>query len=517
MFVRPVAASMALSGRIVPDRLRTDAPALLAAAVAAVAGVAGSFAAAGPTPEFVVAGVSALVVDRSPAALTTAAISLLRDYAIVLAGATALGLTLALFGAVAYAAIRLGRRSSVPLTAAVLGAAGAWALATLLTGAAALSLATGLPVGAALALAELRLRVGGRRPASLSRRGALKSLGAAAVAVAGAYLLGRGKTGAPGGEGETAPLSVIADESTAAEARRRVEAARERSLDVPGLEGLVTEIGSFYEVDINVTNPDPTAEYWNLTVKGAVGRELSVGYDDLLGMGLEHRFNTLRCVSDPLNGEKMDNALWTGVPIATVIEEANVPENCCVMLRAVDDYFQEFPLEALREGFLAVGMNGRVLPRGHGHPVRALIPGHWGEIQVKWLTEIEVLREPAEGYWEQRGWHGTGPVNTVAKLHALNRLDGDRIQVGGHAYAGTRGVDRVEVSTDGGEQWVEATVTEPLPDGDSWRQWEHVYRASDPHEVVVRAVDGEGDVQPEEYQEPYPRGATGWVSREIEP
>jgi hypothetical protein len=150
------------------------------------------------------------------------------------------------------------------------------------------------------------------------------------------------------------------------------------------------------------------------------------------------------------------------------------------------------------------------------------VPGHWGEINVKWITEIEVLTEEATGYWEKRGWHGTGPVNTVAKLHAVNqrdegRADGTPVEVAGHAYAGTRGVQQVEVSTDGGETWNEAELSERLPGTDVWRQWRYEWDAEPgEHEVVVRTTDGEGDLQPEEFSQPYPSGATGWVSRTVE-
>jgi len=73
-------------------------------------------------------------------------------------------------------------------------------------------------------------------------------------------------------------------------------------------------------------------------------------------------------------------------------------------------------------------------------------PWSLGRDHAKWLTEIEVLDRESTGYWEKRGWHGTGPVNTVAKLWGVNRLGDGRIQVGGHAYAGTRGIKTVEVS-----------------------------------------------------------------------
>jgi hypothetical protein len=185
------------------------------------------------------------------------------------------------------------------------------------------------------------------------------------------------------------------------------------------------------------------------------------------------------------------------------------------MLRAEDDYFVQFPVSALENGFLAWGMNGKPLPQSHGHPVRVLIPGHWGEVNVKWLSEIELLDEAADGYWERRGWHGTGPVNTVAKLWSDTVLDNGNVEVAGHAYAGTRGIDRVEVSTDGGDSWAQAELSEPLPGEDVWRQWRHEFEPTGSHEVVVRAVDGEGQLQPREESDSFPSGATGWVSKTV--
>jgi DMSO/TMAO reductase YedYZ molybdopterin-dependent catalytic subunit len=235
-------------------------------------------------------------------------------------------------------------------------------------------------------------------------------------------------------------------------------------------------------------------------------------------MESREEFVTLRCVGESLNGRKTDTALWTVVDVAPLLERAGAPDDCCVMLRAADGYFVQFPRTALETGMLAYGMNGRDLPRGHGAPVRALIPGHWGEVNTKWLSEIEVIDEPVDGYWEQRGWHGTGPVNTMAKLHVTNLLSDGRVEVAGHTYAGTRGIERVEVSTDGGETWTDAELSEPLPGEDVWRQWVHRYEPPDEaHEVVVRAVDGEGTLQTREESGAFPSGPTGWVSQTVRP
>jgi len=300
-----------------------------------------------------------------------------------------------------------------------------------------------------------------------------------------------------------------------------LDRAAERSVEFPQLDGLVSE--GFYQVDINLTDdPSIAPEEWSLAIEGAVEAPLSVDYADVTDRRTEHRFVTLRCVGDKRNGYKIDTALWTGTPLAPLLREAGVGDDCCVKLEAADGYYHAFPLAALKRGFLAWGMNGKPLPEAHGAPVRILIPGHWGEVNVKWLTRIEVRDEPATGYWEKRGWHGDGPVETVAKLHHWER-DGDRVEIGGHAYAGVRGVRRVEVSIDGGETWTDAELSEPLPGSDSaegrardaWRMWRYEYEKGAEHEAVVRAVERDGTVQTEEESEAFPRGATGWVRQTI--
>ncbi|MFB6114268.1 MAG: molybdopterin-dependent oxidoreductase [Halodesulfurarchaeum sp.] len=328
------------------------------------------------------------------------------------------------------------------------------------------------------------------------------------------YLFGQQVTHGPSPEEITPVFSEDGAGSKTeqvAEAEELLEAAEEKSLDVRGMPGLVSSIEDFYEVDINRINPDVVLDNWALSVTGAVEKPLTVTYDDLRQGPVEHRFVTLRCVGDPLNGHKMDNALWTGIPVSALLSRAD-PQGDYVMLRSVDNYYEEFSMAALKKGFLAFGMNGKTLPRSHGYPVRALIPGHWGEINVKWIDEIEILDEPATGYWEKKGWHGTGPVNTVAKLWTINHLPDGRIEVGGHAYAGTRGIQSVQVSTNAGRTWDQATLGPALDAEDAWRQW--VYRfvpTQERMQVTVRAVDGTGRMQAREEDDPFPRGASGWV------
>jgi hypothetical protein len=501
---------------------------LSVAGLAGLGGVAGSFAIAGLSPAFVAAPVGTLFSKLAPGAIVTVAILVLGDLG---QQVTLLGAAVAVAGglAVLVAAGRaVGRQLDSLAVAVVLPTVGAWAVAVLLTGALVSSLGVAAGVAVVLAIADAAVVFGEAEGVNAGRRRVVGGV----VAALGAGLVGTvlapdrsARTGTRPSETEDGESSVAGPGDGVADGTVTLsgvdetavvgllEDARSKSLPVDDLEPLVSE--EFYEVDINPVDPAVAADTWTLSVTGAVEEEFEVDYPTLRDMDHDHRFVTLRCVGEQLNGKKIDNALWTGVPVMDIVERAN-PKGEYVVLRAEDGYFEEFPVSALEDSLFAYGMNGKPLPEGHGYPVRALVPGHWGEINVKWLTEVEFSEEPVEGYWEQRGWHGTGPVNTVAKLHHVNHT-GDAVTVAGHAYAGTRGVDIVEVSTDDGETWSTATLSEPLPGTDVWRQWSYSYEPpADNHEVVVRAVDGTGNRQPKEDASPYPSGASGWVSRTVD-
>ncbi|QLH82683.1 molybdopterin-dependent oxidoreductase [Halosimplex pelagicum] len=514
-------------------------------AIAVAAGVAallGSFAAVGFAPGFVVAPVESTLSRVMPGAVVTFAITVLGDLGQQLNLATAGTIVVILYAQAVVVSVTLGRwldERAVPLLG---GPALVWAVTAALTGRPVLSLGAAVGAGVVLAVTDISASRGPatERAPSGGRRRVLTAVGAALGASALGYVVGRDGTAAVGGGsggGDTGdgdrlrgdPAIYGNVEVPTFDASDQLAAAEERTFDLDGMEPLVSE--RFFNVSYSSVSPTPDAAEWSLSVTGEVDEELSYDYADLAEREFQHRFVSLRCVGESLNGQKMDNAVWSGVPIASLIEDAKPNSDCeCVMVRAADDYYEEFPLEALETGFLALGMNGEPLPRSHGAPVRLLVPGHWGEISVKWITEIEFLEREADGYWEKKGWHGTGPVETVAKLHATTRTEDGRIAVGGHAYAGTRGIDRVEVSTDGGDTWADAELTERLPGAtgavedppetaeDAWRQWRYAYDPpSGSHDVVVRATDGTGTVQPSEERDAYPSGATGWVSETVDP
>src|SRR5260370_29277391 len=73
---------------------------------------------------------------------------------------------------------------------------------------------------------------------------------------------------------------------------------------------------------------------------------------------------------------------------------------------------------------MAYEMNGRDLPRDHGFPVRAIVPGHYGMASVKWLTRIRAVREPFRGYWQTSDYGHWEDVEGVPIPRALGEMQG---------------------------------------------------------------------------------------------
>ncbi|MFC6953060.1 molybdopterin-dependent oxidoreductase [Halorubellus litoreus] len=476
----------------------------LVAVAAGVLAVAGNVAAVGfATNRLVLGRVDAAVVNATPPALVTFSIETLGSTGHLLHLALAVALTVGAFAAVALGGLAVARRAETKV-AAVTATGGTVALLAYAVTATPLA-AIGSGVGASVPVAIAALRSSGST-VDLDRRRSIELVASVSALAALGSAVGVLRT----------PESAA--DVGGSEPREMLDAAATASFDVDGLGGLVSTRRAHYEVDINAIDPSRKAATHTVSITGAVDAEREFTMAQLRALPTENRYNTLRCVGDDLNGEKIDTAVWTGTPTDALLDQVEPQGDCeCVMLRAADGYHVQFPLAALRGGLLAYGMNGKELPKGHGFPVRALVPGHWGETNAKWLTEIEFLDEAVDGYWEKKGWQGTGPVETVAKLHAVERHGDGRVTVAGPAYAGTRGIDRVEVSTDDGETWTDADLTEPLPGDDVWRQWKATLDLDGPTEVVVRATDGTGRLQPREESRSYPSGPTGWVSREVRP
>ena len=229
------------------------------------------------------------------------------------------------------------------------------------------------------------------------------------------------------------------------------------------------------------------------------------------------------CISNGLDAGLISNAVWKGLPLRDLLDQAGPLSNAVrVRLYGVDNYTDTIPLEKAMDPttLLAYGMNGVPLPHRHGYPLRAIVPGYFGEKHVKWLTCIELTTANVKGFYETQGWGPDFITPARSRIDApdheswfsLSKLNG-AIEVKGMAYGGDRGISRVELSFDDGETWGDAEIY--YASGRlAWSLWKlrDGWMPNEPadHTIVVRATDGEGDVQEwEEDRSPY-SGVTGF-------
>jgi DMSO/TMAO reductase YedYZ molybdopterin-dependent catalytic subunit len=268
----------------------------------------------------------------------------------------------------------------------------------------------------------------------------------------------------------------------------------------------ITPNDLFYCVTKNVVDPRVDAGLWRLEVTGLVQNRAMWRLEDLMGFPAVEQETTLMCISNGLDAGLMSNAVWKGISLRDLLDQAGVISGAArVRLQAVDNYTDTIPLEKAMESttLLTYEMNGAPLADRHGYPLRAIVPGYFGEKNVKWLTRIEVTDANAKGFYEKQGWGPDFIVPTRSRIDvpdgwssfSLSKLTAP-IEVKGIAFGGDRGVSRVEFSFDSGNTWSDAEIYysgNPL----AWSLWKTHWTPAAPgdYTLVVRATDGKGDVQ----------------------
>lgn len=300
-------------------------------------------------------------------------------------------------------------------------------------------------------------------------------------------------------------------------------AAAGSGVDVEGLSPLVTPTERFFRIDEALVPPLVNAGRWRLAVTGMVDRPFELTYDELLAEPLVERLITLACVSNEVGGPLVGTTRWLGVRLDRFLDRAGVQAGATqVVGRSVDGFTTGFPIEAAtggRDSLVAVGMDGRALPRKHGFPARLVVPGLYGYVSAtKWLTEIELTTwEAFDAYWVRRGWAERAPVKVQSRIDVpghTSRVAPGRRPLAGVAWAPGRGIARVEVNVDGAG-WRGVTLATSFGD-DAWRQWSGEWTATPGrHQIAVRATTAGGEVQTGVRERPFPDGATGHHTVEV--
>lgn len=292
--------------------------------------------------------------------------------------------------------------------------------------------------------------------------------------------------------------------------------------------------------------PEIEPETYRLTIDGLVRKPLALSLEDLQedfpGVRV---MATLQCAGNrrkelaavegiegeiEWGGEGMGNAVWSGVRLRQILLAAGVkPEAAHIAFTGLDDIEREdhtfsfggsIPKEKAMspEVILAYEMNGQPLTPAHGSPLRVIVPGYIGARNVKWVSNITVLSEPSDNYFQTQAYKLFPPdvradnadwsKGEMLGEQLINSMicspaDGDYIAddvivVEGLAIAGGgRTVDRVEVSADGGKTWQRAGLIDKSRPW-VWQFWEAQLRVRPgAHQLVVRAWDSAGNTQPE--------------------
>lgn len=293
---------------------------------------------------------------------------------------------------------------------------------------------------------------------------------------------------------------------------------------VPGVGPWRTPNDEFFVQHTALVPPAVELAEWRLRVHGLVERPLELTYQELIERQLVSSWTTLVSVVNPVGGDQVGTAWWSGVPVAALLQEAGVQRGADAVLQtSVDGWTCLTPLYALtdaRGAMLAVGMNGEPLPIEHGYPVRTIVPGLFGHVSAcKWLTSLEVTTfDEAEGEATRRGFGELGPVKLSSRIEvptAGAAVDAGTVRLAGSAWAPRRGVTAVEVAVDGGP-WLPARLAE-VPSADTWVQWElGVELSPGTHAARVRAIARDGEEQTGVINDIRPDGATGWHEVEFD-
>lgn len=291
------------------------------------------------------------------------------------------------------------------------------------------------------------------------------------------------------------------------------------------LPSFITPNADFYRIDTALSVPQLSRADFRLRIHGMVDREITYTFDDLKRFEPIQKVVTLTCVSNPVGGNLISNATWTGYRVRDLLRDSGIhPDADMVLSTSVDGFTAGTPVEALtdaREAMLAIGMNGAPLPVEHGYPARLVVPGLYGYVSAtKWVVDLELTRfDRVQAYWSKLGWSERGPIKTESRIDVPR--DGQKVGTGpvtfgGVAWAQNRGVKAVEVRIDDGP-WQPAQLGAAYSN-DTWRLWSFPWTAtqSGAHTITVRATDNTGAVQTEDQAPPAPDGATGWHSVSFE-
>lgn len=315
-------------------------------------------------------------------------------------------------------------------------------------------------------------------------------------------------------------------------------AARNKGMPLEALAYDITPVGLHYLlVHFDIPVLDPAS--WRLQLGGLFRRPMTLTLDELRSRPRRTQAVTLECagngrarlhprpISQPWLNEAVGTAEWTGTPLAPLLAEAGLETAAVELVFTGADHGIEKGFEhdyarslsradaARDEVLLAYEMNGRPLEPQHGAPLRLLVPGWYGMTHVKWLTRIDAVARPFDGYQQRVAyWYKQSPEDPGTPVQRIRpralmippgfpdfltrrrTVNAGKIPLSGRAWSGLGPIARVEVGIDG--LWSDASLGTSMGPH-AWRSWTFPWTATPgEHRLSCRATDEAGNVQPVE-------------------
>ena len=296
----------------------------------------------------------------------------------------------------------------------------------------------------------------------------------------------------------------------------------------------------------NVTPPNPSIladrEGWQVAIDGVRNpRTLSVA--ELKTIGVETIATVLQCSGNgraffphkPSGAKWTVGAsgcvIWSGVPVRYVVEALGGPAPGMHYLTGtggetfpagIDPLTvmveRSLPIEVLNDAVLAWEMNGEPISLAHGGPLRLIVPGYQGVNNIKYVKRVALTAAESSAAIQKTRYRlnaiGTEPsqadpsvLGMTVKSFVTSPSGGEPVKAGvvyvtGVAFSGGTPIKRVEVSSDGGKNWIDAPFIGPDLGRFAWRQFAVPLRmAAGSYVVTSRATDANGRVQPEQRSE----------------
>jgi sulfane dehydrogenase subunit SoxC len=295
---------------------------------------------------------------------------------------------------------------------------------------------------------------------------------------------------------------------------------------------MITASSLHFTISHGFEPPDIDPKEHHLLIHGMVERPLMFSMDELKRLPFVTRFHFVECHgnSSP-RGPGGDARIsvdatpqethgftscsqWTGVLLSTLLKEAGVKKEATwIIAEGADEpkHSKSIPLgKALDDALVAYGQNGEPVRPEQGFPLRLIVPGWQGINNVKWLRRIDLVDEPYMAMMETSRYPSMrldgksrwfefelGPKSVITRPAGGYKMPGPGFhEITGLAWSGAGAVKRVEVSTDGGHTWKDATLHDPIARKAHTRfstPW-----TWDGNEAVLqsRCTDDTGTVQP---------------------